>query len=166
MDVDLLTHVINELTIDDRERGYDSHESEGEDSDYREDEEDDEENNNIYTNSRRQSNSDRNAHEALSYLVNSILTDEQRVALRNGECFFCHKKGHWFNTCPARKAYLKQKRKGSMGPKQPKRQDQRKGTRKPFPNQKKRQDPNTMVYQIEELDEEEPFEEYSNNGNF
>ena len=87
----------------------------------------------------------------------NYLTDEQRTALRNGECFFCHKKGHFFRTCPARKAYLNQKGKTSMakktkpfksGPK-----GKGKGTRKG--SKSKPVDPNAMVYNMENDSDDE-----------
>ncbi len=46
------------------------------------------------------------SEQALHHLINNVLTNEQRTALRTGVCFFCHKPGHFYRTCPARKTFL------------------------------------------------------------
>ena len=165
MDVDYIYQAINELAMDDRDRELVSSESEREDSDYRDDDDSDEEVNNIFI--PRQRNTNRSSNDKLNYVINYILTDEQRVALRNGECFFCKQKGHVYRSCPARKTYLASGRKRSMGNKSSSNSKSKpKGKQQQKRNyQKKKVDPNAMVYNIED-DEDEQFEEFSNDGNF
>jgi len=93
MDVDNIYQMINELSLDNKNRDNDFFEEEEEEDYYREEEDDEEEINNI---SPRQNSSARRVSETLNHLINNVLTDEQRAALRNGECFFCKKKGHFY----------------------------------------------------------------------
>jgi hypothetical protein len=94
---------------------------------------------------------------ALSHLINNILTDDQRASLRNGECFFCHKQGHFYRDCKAWRNYINSSRKKPVDRKQSKKPNNRpqKSKGKFTPKKKKPVDPNAMVYNFEE-DEEEP----------
>ena len=76
-------------------RSSESEESESEDSD-------DEEVNFI----RQRRTQTQTPKQAVQGFINAILTDEQRAALKRGECFFCHKKGHWYRDCRARKLHI------------------------------------------------------------
>ena len=106
MDVDYLSRTINEIDIMDSEEEEEFQQEESEDE---EDEID-----NIRTSTRQDT-----GKEALKFLINNILTDEQRVALKQGLCFFCKQKGHFYRDCEKRKVFLKARGKGSMGKKQP-----------------------------------------------
>ena len=54
---------------------------------------------------------------ALSHIINNVLTDEQQATLKRGECFFCHKQGHFYRDCAARKIYINNRGKKPMAPK-------------------------------------------------
>jgi len=151
--------------LDDRIDEENIYESDRESSDYREDEEEDEEVNNLY--SQKSRNTDRDATDVLDHLINNVLSDEQRIALRNGECFFCKKKGHFYCTCPARKIYFGQGRKTGMATRKnfKSKPTTSSKTRKPFQSKKKKRDPNAMVYQIED-DEADNLDEFSEAENF
>ena len=57
----------------------------------------------------RQGSSNRNitpsTSSTLQSFINTILTEEQRTALKNKECFYCKKQGHWARNCPSKKTY-------------------------------------------------------------
>lgn len=149
MDIDYVNQSINELIQDDDD--YDNEEF----NEAEEEETDEEDNINAIQGKDRYM-------ETLRHIVNNVLTDEQCTALRNGECFFCHKKGHFYCDCPARKVYLNSRRKKPMEKKH-KPKFNGGGKRKNF--KEKKVDPNTMVYNFEE-DNNGVFNEYSNDGNF
>jgi G3E family GTPase len=156
MDVDNILQSINQIELDD---------SEEEDEEYNEVEEEDsedEEIDNISSSRQRSAKAER----ALQHFINNVLTDEQRTALRNKECFFCHKPGHFFRDCQARKVYLNSRGKKPVVNKSTKR-----NTRPTTGNGKKRNnfkkkskpvDPYAMVYNFEE----DIDEEISDDGNF
>ena len=150
MDIDYYYQSYNQIN------SYDSEEEE----EFNEAEEEDESDDEIsYTQPRRELNK---GSEALHHLINNVLTDEQRAALKRGECFFCHKQGHFYRDCQARKTYIKSKGTKNMGSK-PNRQSKPRSSnpkKKPF-TKKKPVDPNAMVYNFEE-DEEE----FSDNEDF
>ncbi|KAF5347627.1 hypothetical protein D9756_010658 [Leucocoprinus leucothites] len=110
------------------------------------------------------SNTDRDVYGSLySHIINNVLTDKQRIALKRGECFFCHKKGHFTKSCPARKVWFKSRGKTNMGLKQMQKSQSKpkQGNCRPFKPKKK--DPDAMVYKIDQAsDEDDPFQEYSN----
>ncbi|KAF5345475.1 hypothetical protein D9756_011377 [Leucocoprinus leucothites] len=110
------------------------------------------------------SNTDRDVYSSLySHIINNILTNKQRIALKREECFFCHKKGHFAKSCPARKVWFKSTEKTNMGSKQMQKFQSKlkQGNHRPF--KPKRKDPNAMVYEIDQAsDEDDPFQQYSN----
>lgn len=110
MDIDNLEYTINNLTLDDQENNNDFGEPSIEDN-YPEDQESDNEELNYinqkgrkshtgYSNSSRSSNTN---IADLNEFINNILTDDQKKALKNKECFYCRKTGHWARNCPAKK---------------------------------------------------------------
>ncbi|EKM77024.1 hypothetical protein AGABI1DRAFT_93686 [Agaricus bisporus var. burnettii JB137-S8] len=159
MDVDQIYFQLNQLGLDNESEDSESEseESESEDSD-------DEEVNFI----RQRRTQTQTPKQAVQGFINAILTDEQRAALKRGECFFCHKKGHWYRDCRARKLYIKQGGRTSMdrNPGTDRKKKQGNGKPKKQKTWKKKEpiDPNAMVYNIEE--EEDNFEEFSKDGNF
>jgi hypothetical protein len=166
MDVDTITESINNLGVDNDDD--ESSEFDGTYSDGEEEDNEDEEINNI-----RERNSNRRA---VDRFINIIFTPDQKQALRRGECFFCHEKGHWVANCPKRKSYLKLPNSGKMD--RPDKQGSRSRqkpqrnnfkSRRSSGNFKKRQqppvvDPNAMVYNMEDEDMDDILEEYSNNN--
>ena len=110
--------------------------------------------------------------EALNHIINNILTNDQRKALRNNECFFCKKVGHFYKDCPARKTSSNGTRTKGMDRKQSysKGNTKKMGTKYGPKSRTKRPNPHkTVVYQINEESEDEDsdnaFDEFSN-GNF
>ena len=153
MDVDYLRQSINEIDLDDIEEDEEIDKID-------ESEEDDDEEIDVI--------SSRTPSKAVQEFIRNVLTDEQRAALRNGECFFCHKQGHFYRDCKARKTYVNSKGKSNMAGKYKPKPSGNKSTPRKKGNYKpkaRKVDPNAMVYNIED-DDEDPFEEYSNNGNF
>ncbi|KAF5354287.1 hypothetical protein D9756_006940 [Leucocoprinus leucothites] len=110
------------------------------------------------------SNTDRDVYGSLySHIINNVLTDKQRIALKRGECFFCNKKGHFAKSCLARKVWFKLRGKTNMGLKQTQKSQSKpkQGNHRPF--KPKRKDPDAMVYEIEQAsNKDNPFQEYSN----
>jgi hypothetical protein len=167
MDVDALYYSLNELDLDRDDN--EAEEFEGANSNSKEEDYKDNQLNEI-----RQANPDRRM---LQNFINHVLNQDQRSALRRGDCFWCKKSGHWWIDCKARKLYnqqaalgnfskinkYKSKPKFSKGPKKPK---PFKKAKQPFVK-KQPVDPNAMVYNLEEEDDElEEFTEYMNNRNF
>ncbi|KAF5357160.1 hypothetical protein D9756_006436 [Leucocoprinus leucothites] len=104
MDIDRISRGIYRLSVEDDWETDDGgiYELGAEDDDNPEEEESEGEGINE-TYNEGPSNSDRDVYGSLySHIINNVLTDEQRVALKRGECFFCHKKGHFAKSCPAR----------------------------------------------------------------
>jgi len=176
MEVDYLNEIINQLDMDEEQDDEDLNElydSDEEDLNNHEEYDSDEEEVN-YTSQRRQSNSNgrsKGAKGALDHLINNVLTDEQRQALRRGECFFCKKKGHFYRDCEARKVYLNSARKKSMAnrpapraTRQTNNNQKQKGKRPFRNNQKRKTDPNAMVYNVE--DDDDDYDEFNSNENF
>ncbi|KAF5360850.1 hypothetical protein D9756_004557 [Leucocoprinus leucothites] len=149
MDIDRISRSIYKLGTEDDDNPEEE-ESEGEDI------------NQMYNEG--PSNTDRDVYGSLySHIINNVLTDEQRITLKRGECFFCHKKGHFAKSCLARKVWFKSTRKTNMGSKQTQKSQSKpkQGNCRPF--KPKRKDPNTMVYEIDQAsDEDDLFQEYSN----
>jgi hypothetical protein len=72
--------------------------------------------NKLYAQGQRNSNQSPNKHkDALDHLINNNLTDEQQAALKQGVCFFCKKKGHFYCNCQARKVFVHKRGTGNMG---------------------------------------------------
>ncbi|KAF5354229.1 hypothetical protein D9756_007003 [Leucocoprinus leucothites] len=165
MDIDRISRGIYRLSIEDDREADDGgiYELGAEDDDNPEEEESEGEDIN-QTYNEGPSNTDRDVYGSLySHIINNVLTDEQRIALKRGECFFCHKKGHFAKSCPARKVWFKSRGKTNMGLKQTQKSQSKpkQGNRRPF--KPKRKDPDAMVYEIEQAsDEDDPFQEYSN----
>jgi G3E family GTPase len=167
MDVNALYYSLNELDLnrdDNAAEEFKGADSDSEEEDYEED----------YINEIRQRNPDR---QLLENFINHVLDEDQRAALRHRDCFWCKKSRHWWINCKARKLYNQQKftrnvpkvnksrnkSKFSKGPRKP---NVYKKTKQPFVK-KPVVDPNAMVYNLEEEDNElEQFQEYLNNGNF
>ena len=147
MDIDRLMESIDEIDLDYSEEEIDGYESE--DSEDLEEIEEEDIFNIINSSGKRKSKE----HNALSHVVYNVLTDEQRNALRNGECFFCHKKGHFFRDCKDRKVYLNSRGKKPMGNGKGPRRNSKTFQKKSKPMKKfksKRTDPNAMVYELED----------------
>jgi len=154
MDVDSIYNIINNLTSggnndDDLSESDSEHDSDGQ-------EDDSEDEVNHIMGKGKGKNPSNPYKEALLHLVNNInntLNDEQRTALGFGDCFFCHKPGHGYRKCEARKRYLanKQGRKTSGKPFRP---SKGKGTPSSSSSQKrkgrkpKKVDPNAMIYNL------------------
>ncbi|KAF5345110.1 hypothetical protein D9756_011474 [Leucocoprinus leucothites] len=120
MDIDRISRGIYRLSIeDDREADNGGiYELGPEDDDNPEEEESEGEDIN-QTYNEGPSNTDRGVYSSLySHIINNILTNEQRIALKRGECFFCHRKGHFAKSCLARKGWFKSRGKTNMGSKQ------------------------------------------------
>jgi len=133
MEIDYVQHMLNELQVDDEEEDEDLHEVYDSEEDLNNHEGSDSEDDTInYTG---QGSANRGtAKSTLEHILNNVLTDEQRAALKKGECFFCKKKGHFYRDCEARKVYLNKSRTRNV-PKRNSRQSsgpQRKGKGKPF----------------------------------
>jgi hypothetical protein len=158
MDVDHILQSINEIELDDSEEDEEYNEVE-------EEEDSEEEIDNI--NSSRRTPGKANA---LHHLINNVLTEEQRAALRKGECFFCHKQGHFYRDCAARKTYVRSHGKKPMASKPtPRKTSGRNGgtgsggkKKNNFKGRSKPVDPYAMVYNFEE----DIDEEISDDGNF
>jgi len=168
MDVDNIQSMLNELIMDEGHDDEDLNEiyDDEEDLNNLEGSDDEEE-----INYAGQSSSNRTAQQVLDHVINNVLTDEQHIALKKGECFFCRKKEHFFRNCPSRTVYLKSNRKRRILSRQANHSrpvQQNKGKqpqRKPFQQNKKRRDPNAMVYGIED-DDGEDYDEFNSNENF
>ena len=169
MDVDYLEELIAELGLDNRDDDDSVVESETEGSSSGEESDNEDENCDelgFKTKPIRSGSNRFTANDTLQHLINNVLTDEQRQALRRGECFFCQKTGHFYWTCPRRKEYLKRKGKTSMASGSSKRSSKGKQSTSKTGNKprtkkgrkKESKDPNVMVYNIE--DEEDVFGEY------
>jgi hypothetical protein len=170
MDIDQIYQQLNRLAVD--ENGDDDESEEEESNNEPEEDDDNDEVNKLYTQGQRNSNQSPNKHkDALNHLINSVLTDKQRVALKQGVCFFCKKKGHFYRDCQARKIFVHKRGTGNMGQQQtnysnkPRPSNKGKG-RKTFQN--KRKDPNALVYNLEDDNDnnDDPFNEFSNNRKF
>ena len=146
MDIDFYNASYNEIN------SYDSEEEE----EYNElEEESDEEEQISYSQHQRRDKE----NVALSHIINNVLTDEQRATLKRGECFFCHKQGHFYRDCAARKIYINNRGKKPVAPKQSKQSKPRPSNTKRKSNPRKKPvDPNAMVYNFEE-DEENPSDD-------
>jgi len=70
----------------------------------------------------------------------------------------CHKQGHFYHDCATRKVYINSGRKRTMGNKPSRQSNNRSLNQKRKPNFKNKVDPNAMVYNFEE-DDENPSED-------
>jgi hypothetical protein len=75
--------------------------------------------------------------------------------------FLLQKEGHFYRTCPSRKVYLNTNQRKGMAPTQTKRPNTTSKGPKKTNFRKPRKDPNAMVYNLED-EEDNLFNDFSN----